>query len=199
MPHFSATLAHLLGGVALSLAFALLTRRRLTSLLSCARAQSAVVAATAALQARQENSAVFAGLALAVLLVGAAALPWLFGRHAAATPDIADAPPPAVALSAAAGAVVLALLAVLPAHVPGLPPVRENLALALAVVLVALLIIATRRAALPQLIGLHALANGAALVAAVAGAALPAAVAVVALFGFAAIGPAVRPTAADRP
>ena len=184
--------AHLLGGAALALAFALLTRRRLGAMLLVVRAQSVV----AAWQAWAAASGVLAALAVAVLLGGAVALPWMLRRQAeAAAEGPVDAPPVPAAMTAAAALVVLAILAVLPAHLPGLPPLRENLGLALSAVLVALLVLPTRRAALPQLVGLLALANGVALAAIAAGTylAVPLAIAVVALFGIVAAGLAALP------
>jgi len=188
--------AHLLGGAALALPFALLTRRRLGAMLLVVRAQSDVAAAAAAWQAWAAASGVLAALAVAVLLGGAVALPWLLRRQAeAAAEGPVDAPPVPAAMTAAAALVVLAILAVLPAHLPGLPPLRENLGLALSAVLVALLVLPTRRAALPQLVGLLALANGVALAAIAAGTylAVPLAIAVVALFGIVAAGLAALP------
>jgi hydrogenase-4 component E len=184
--------AHLLDGVALALGFALLTPR-LGAMFSLVRAQSAVAAVAAAWQAWSAQSAALAAMALAVLTVGAVALPWALRRQASAAPGSRDHAPPAPAtMTAAAALAVLAIVVVLPAHLPGMPQRGETLALAVAVVLVALLMLGIRRAALAQLVGFWALANGVALAAVAVGS--PAgAWCSVALFGFVAVGLVVRP------
>jgi hydrogenase-4 component E len=189
-----AEVAHLLAGVVLALAFVLLTRRRIRGLFAVVQAQSVAVAAAAAWLALSAGSAVLWGLALVVLIGGAVALPRALRRSASAD-DVVNAPRAPLTMTAAAAVVVLAILVVLPAHLPGLPSLRENLALALSAVLIALLMLPTRRDALPQLVGLLALANGVALVAVTVGAQLaaPLAVGVALLFGFVAVGLAVRP------
>ena len=182
----SAEVAHLLAAAALALGFAQLTRRRVFGL-DAAGAQSAVVAAAAAWRAYETMSGALWGVALVVLAGGAIGLP-LLRRNLddAAAPSRAPS-----AIAAAAGLLVLAILAVLPAQIPGMAPLREDLALALATVLVALLPLARRQAAA----GLHALANGVALAAVVLGASPGAAVALLALFGFVAAGFVARPAA----
>ena len=183
----SAEVVHLLAAAALALGFAQLTRRLVFGL-DAAAAQSAVVAVAAAWRAYATMSGALWGVALVMLAAGAIGLPLLRRNldHGAAPPPRAPA-----AIAAAAGLVVLAILAVLPAQIPGMAPLREDLALALATVLVALLLLATRQAAA----GLHALANGVALAAVVLGASPGAAVALLALFGFVAAGLVARPTA----
>ena len=190
-----AEVAHLLGGVALALAFALLTRRRLGAMVFVVRAQCIVVAVAAAWQAWAAAADALWGLALVLLLCGAA-LPSMLHRSAGAD-SATDTPPVPVAVAAAAVLVVLAILVALPMHLPGMQPLREDLALAVAVVLVGLLILPSRRAALPQLAGLLAVANGVALLAAVAGAALawPMVLGIAGLFGIVAIGLAALPAA----
>jgi hydrogenase-4 membrane subunit HyfE len=192
MPHASAEIFHLLGGAVLALGCAMLACRRSATLLAVAGAPSAAVAAAAACQAWAQHSAALAGMAAAVL-IGGAALPWSLLRQRAQDDATSTTAAPTAAPITAAAAIVLALLAVPSAHLPGLPPVRENLALALAATLVALLLLAARRASGSQTAGLQSLANGAGLGAAAAGAAWPEALAVVALLGFAAVGLWVRP------
>lgn len=195
MRHAVPDVSHILGGAVLVLAFALLTRRHGATLIGIVAAQSGVVAIAAAWQALAQSSATLAGLALAVLLAGVGAVPWLLRRCVAPDPD--SLPSAKAALAGAALLAVLALLATAPTRLPGLSSVREDLALAVAVVLVALLALVARRGVLSPLLGLHALANGVALMAVAVGAALPELAAVVALFGFVAIAVAVRPAPGD--
>ncbi len=181
---------HLLFGAALALAFALPTRRGAAAIRNMARAQSASVATAAAWQAWASGSAALAALALVILAAGVGVLPWLLPPA-----DDDEAPvsirPTALPVTAAAALVLLATLVVLPVHLPGVTPLRENLAFAVAAVLVALFVLATGRGP-PRVAGLWALANGVALAGVIVGS--PAAAAGVAgLFGLVAIGAAVRP------
>jgi hydrogenase-4 membrane subunit HyfE len=185
-----AEIGHLLGAFGLALAVALATRRRAGAMRALARAQSATVAVAAAWQGFVGGSAAALGLAFGVLLAGGAVLPWALGRDTDDAP--ADAPRAPLAVAGSAALVLLALLAAVPAHPD---PSRENLALALAAVLVALFALATRRGAAGRLAGFWTLANGVAL-AAIPVATPFAALAVVALFGLVAAGAAAREGAA---
>lgn len=186
---------HLLFGAALALAFAVLTRPGEAGVREAARAQSAVVAAAAAWQAWADGSATAGALAPIVLVGGAGVLPWVFrdtpGHASPATPHIPHTP---IAVAAAAALVVVGILVVLPAHTAGVAALRDNLALAVPTVLVALFILAARQGA-ARIAGLWTLANGVAL----AGSLVESPVAsagVAGLFALVAAGAIVRPAGA---
>jgi hydrogenase-4 membrane subunit HyfE len=186
-----ADVVHVLEGAAVALAVAL-PGRRLAGLRRFARGQSAVVGVAAAWAAWAEGSATLAVLALIVWIGGVVLLPWALARESGEMP--AARAHATFAMAGAAAMVVLALLAVIPAHLPGIAALREDLAWALAAVLVALPVLATRQGA-AQAAGLWALANGVAL-ASIQVASPPTVAAVGALFGLVAVCVAARPAAA---
>ena len=155
--------AHLLGGGVLLLSFGLLCRRRTGGLIGLYAWQAGVLAAAAASQAWVQGAPQLYVTA-AVTLAKAVAIPTalrrisdrlaLAGEHEAGLGTFA-------AMAAGVAVVALAVLAV--------PPTREDLALALSVALVGVLVTTTRRSALGQVIGFLSMENG--LVLAVVGAA----------------------------
>ena len=163
--------AHLLGGVVLALSFVLLTRRRVTVVINAYAAQAVVLALAAAWQAWVQGSAHLALTAALVLGATGVAIPWALRRLALPAVDEA-APPLLPSLVLGVGLAVLAILAVLPATLAAEAHAREALALALAVVLLGLLVMSTRRNALLQVIGFLSLGNGL-ILAAVGAAGMP--------------------------
>ncbi len=172
---------HVLFAMPELLAFVLLWQRRTAQMRRVAQTQSVVVAILAALKAWLTHTPSSVALALVCTVAGGLALlSVLRGQHAA------DLPPSPRALIASSILVVLLLLA-LHQH--------EDLALALGAALVGVVVCATRRAPIAQLIGLWSIANATALTATLAPS--PASVAaVLGLFAFVAIGRAILPTEA---
>lgn len=183
--------AHLLGGVVLALSFVLLTRRRATAVINAYAAQAIVLALAAAWQAWVQASAHLALTAALTLGAAGVAIPWALRRilRRPALPADEEAPPPLLpSLALGVGLAVLAMLAVLPTVLAAEADARKSLALALAVVLLGLLVMSTRRNALLQVVGFLSLGNGL-ILAAVGAAGMPlvvelaAAVLVLAAFG----------------
>lgn len=157
-------IAHLLGGGVLLLSFVLLYQRRLDAVINAFAVQGALLAAAAAWQGWVQGApglyvtAVIAVIAKAVLIP--LALRLMLGRlglHRAVESALGVGP----SLVAAVGLVGLSIMVVLPitagqSHALA----REDLALALSVVLLGMLMMITRRNAISQVIGLMSLENG---------------------------------------
>jgi hydrogenase-4 component E len=162
-PGFGANdLAHLLGGAMLVLSFGLLYQRRLTALINLYAIQTWALAAAAGWQGWVQRSPELCVAGLIVLGAGAAipiALRRIVRRlrvHLGVETALGIFP------SMAVGAVLVALavLVVLPATMNGQLLAREDLALALSVVLLGQLMMITRRTALAQVVGFMAMENG---------------------------------------
>ena len=190
--------AHLLGGVVLVLSFGLLARHRLSALITLYSAQAGVLVAAAAWQAFVQGAPSLYVTAAATLAVKAIGIPLtlrrLLGRldlRRSADPGLGVFP----TLAAGVGLVALSALAVLPMTVAVPALTREDLALALSVVLLGLLMMVTRRTAPAQVIGFLSLENGL-ILAAVGAAEMPMlvemSVAVLVLLAFLVLGALVR-------
>jgi hydrogenase-4 component E len=157
-------IAHLLGGGILLLSFVLLYQRRLEAVIGAFAIQGGLLAAAAAWQAWVQGSP---GLYVtAVLAFGAKALliPLALrlllrrlGLHRTVETALGVGP----SLLAAVALVGLSVLVVLPVTAGQAQAVtRENLALALSVLLLGMLMMISRRNAISQVIGLLSLENG---------------------------------------
>jgi len=156
-------MAHLLGGGVLLLSFVLLYQRRIGAVINAFAMQGALLALAAAWAAHSQG---VPGLYLTALLALAAKgvlIP--FALHAIVrrldlhrTVEAALGIGPS--LVAGVGLVALAILVVLPATEGARALAREDLALALSVVLLGMLMMITRRNAISQVIGLLSLENG---------------------------------------
>lgn len=156
-------MAHLLGGGVLLLSFLLLYQRRIDGLIVTFAAQGALLAMAVAWQAWAQEAP---RLYLAALLAAAAnalLLP-LALRRLAGHLGLRRAVEPALGIGAGMVAgvalVALALMVVLPATAGAAAQAREDLALALSVVLLGMLMMITRHNAVSQLVGLLSLENG---------------------------------------
>lgn len=174
--------AHLLGGTALVLSFALLAQRRVGGMIGACAGQAAVLALAGAWQGWVQDAPRLYVAAVVILIANAVVLPVALRRAARRRPPESAGRP--TSLVVGLGVAALAVLAVLPATISVGVLAREALALALAVALLGLLVMATRRDALQQVVGFLSLANGLALagVAALPGAALSAVVLVLGAF-----------------
>ncbi|MGK7867067.1 hydrogenase-4 component E [Falsiroseomonas sp. E2-1-a20] len=157
-------IAHLLGGGVLLLSFVLLYQRRLEAVINAFAIQGGLLAAAAAWQAYAQGepelymTAVLAFGAKALLIpVALRLLLRRLGLHRTVETALGVGP----SLLAAVALVGLSVLVVLPVTAGQAQAVsRENLALALSVVLLGMLMMISRRNAISQVIGLLSLENG---------------------------------------
>jgi hydrogenase-4 component E len=158
-------IAHLLGGAMLLLSFVLLYQRRVPAVINAFAAQGAVLALAAAWQGWMQAApqlyltALIAFAAKAVLIpIALRALIRRFDLHRTVETALGIGP----SLMAGVALVALAILVVLPitAGAAARAIAREDLALALSVVLLGMLMMITRRNAILQVVGLMSLENG---------------------------------------
>ena len=162
---FSYDLAHLLGGAALVLSFALLYQRRLAAVINIYALQACVLAAAAAWQGYAQAAPHLYVTALIALVAKGMVIPIALHRivlrldiHRQIEPALGIFP----SMILGVGLVGLAIAVVLPAtrHAQAQTVAREDLALALSVLLLGMLVMITRRNALLQVIGFLSLENG---------------------------------------
>jgi hydrogenase-4 component E len=170
-------IAHLLGGAMLLISFVLLYQRRVPAVINAFAAQGAVLALAAAWQGWMQGApqlyltALIAFAAKAVLIpLALRVLIRRFDLHRTVETALGIGP----SLVAGVGMVALAVLVVLPITAGAAARViaREDLALALSVVLLGMLMMITRRNAILQVVGLMSLENGL-ILAAVGAAGMP--------------------------
>ena len=158
-------MAHLLGGAALILSFALLYQRRVVSVINIYAMQAIVLAATAAWQGWSQGEPALYVTALIALVAKGVAIPVaLYGivvrlqitRTIETTFGIFPLMIVGVALVVLSIAVVLPSTSAAQAHTL----TREDLTLALSVVLLGMLMMITRRNALTQVVGFLSMENG---------------------------------------
>ena len=155
--------AHMLGTAVLLLSFALLFQRRISGVVNTFALQAVVLSLAAAWQAFVQDAPHLYVTALVALLFKAVAIPLALHRivrvlmiHRTVETALS------IGLSMVVGValVTLAILLVLPVTSDSAALTRENLALALSVVLLGLLMMITRRNAVTQVIGFMSLENG---------------------------------------
>jgi hydrogenase-4 component E len=156
-------LAHLLGGAVLLLSFVLLYQRRIGAVINAFAMQGTLLALAAGWAAHAQGAPGLYVTALLALAVKGVLIPLALHRlvremHLHRTVETAlGVGPSMIAGVALAG---LSILVVLPATEGVRALARENLALALSVVLLGMLMMITRRNAISQVIGLLSLENG---------------------------------------
>lgn len=154
-------IAHTLSTSVLLLSFALLYQRRLPAVLNAFAIQILLVAAAAAWQAHMQSSPHLywtAAITLAKAVIVPIALHRMvrrLGIHRTVETVLSVN----LTLLVGVALVALAILLVLPVNMTG-AMTRENLALALSIVLVGLLIMITRRNAVTQVVGFLSIENG---------------------------------------
>lgn len=155
--------AHLLGGAMLLLSFILLYQRRVSAVVGAFAAQGAVLALAAAWQGYVQSApqlyvtALIALAAKAVLIpLALRALVRRLDLHRSVETALGIGP----SMMAGVALVALAILVVLPITAGARAIAREDLALALSVVLLGMLMMITRRNAILQMVGLMSLENG---------------------------------------
>jgi hydrogenase-4 component E len=156
-------LAQLPGDAMLALSFGLLYQRRLTAVINMYAMQTWALVAAAGWQGWVQRSPGLDATGLIVLGAAGVAIPIALHRMAR-QPRIHQTVETALGIfpSMAVGAVLVALavLVVLPATTDGQLLTREDLTLALSVVLLGLLMMIIRRAALAQVVGFLSIENG---------------------------------------
>lgn len=156
--------AHLIGGGVLLASFLLLYQRRVAALIGVLAVQGALVALLAAWQGMVRGEThLFATAAIAFAAKGVL-VPWLLRRivaRLALDRAVETALPVGASLAAGVALVVLSVLVMLPATAGSAGALaRVDMTLALAVLLLGVLMMATRRTAIPQVVGLIAVENG---------------------------------------
>jgi len=156
-------MAHLLGGAMLLLSFVLLYQRRVSAVINALALQGAVLALAAAWQGYVQAApqlyltALIAFLAKTVFIpVALRALVRRLNLHRTVETALGIGP----SMVAGVALVALAILVVLPITAGARAIAREDLALALSVVLLGMLMMITRRNAISQVIGLMSMENG---------------------------------------
>jgi hydrogenase-4 component E len=160
---FGYDLAHLLGTATLVLSFVLLYQKRIDSLVNTYAVQSWVLAAAAAWQGWVQDSPHLYITGLIALFAKGVAIPLALHNivrrlRIQRSIETALGVFPSMALGMAM--VALAILVVLPITPSAQVLTREDLAIALSVVLLGLLMMINRRTALTQVIGFMSMENG---------------------------------------
>jgi hydrogenase-4 component E len=154
---------HLLSATVLVLSFALLFQRRLLSVLRIFAMQATVLAAAAVWQAHIQDAPHLYITAAIALLFKATAIPlalWHIVRRLGIHRTVETVLGVGLTMLAGVGLVALSVLLVLPVTRGAIALTRDDLALALSVVLLGLLMMITRRNAVTQVVGFMSLENG---------------------------------------
>jgi len=157
------SLAHLMGGILLLSTFLLLSQRRLAAMITLYQLQALTLAAAAFWQgyAQSEINLYLTGiitLGLKGLLLPLALREIV--RRFNLRRAVETAMPMALAMLLGVALIGIAVLVVLPSTMSAVSLTREDLAIALSVVLLGLLVMTTRRNALAQIIGFLSTENG---------------------------------------
>lgn len=163
MPNLAFDTAHLLAGGLVLISFMLLYQDRLTSLLNVYALHALVLALSVAWQARLQNAPhlyVTAGLALGfkaiIIPVALRRIIERLGIHREIETVVGIGP----TMLAGMALVGLSMVVMLRVTAAATPIARQDLAFALAVVLLGLLMMVTRRNAVSQVVGFMSLENG---------------------------------------
>jgi hydrogenase-4 component E len=162
-PSFAYDLAHLLGGGILVMSFALLYQRRLLGVINAYALQAVLLAAAAGWQAIAQDAPhlwATAGIALGFKAIAVPLALAEIVRRLNIHRTIETAVGIGTAMALGVGLVSLAVVLVLPVTAGAAATTREDLALALSVVLLGLLMMITRRNAVSQVVGFMSVENG---------------------------------------
>jgi hydrogenase-4 component E len=161
--------AHMLAGLLVLGSLTMLYQDRLTALITVLAMQSVVLAASIAWQAHLQGAADLLITAAIALGFKAGFIPWALrrivqrlGLHREIETVVGTGP----TMLAGVGLVALSLEVMLPVTAAAGPVARQDIALALSVVLIGLLIMVTRRNAVSQVVGFLSIDNGISLAAA---------------------------------
>ena len=163
MHSLSFDIAHMLAGSLVLVSFMMLYQDRLYALLHVLALHATVLAASVAWQAYTQNAPHLYITAAIALGFKAMLIPWALhkmifrlGIHR----EIETVVGIGITMLAAMGLVALSLEVMLPVTAHADPVAREDIALALSVVLIGLLMMVTRRNAVSQVVGFLSLENG---------------------------------------
>jgi hydrogenase-4 component E len=154
---------HLLGGGMLLLSFMLLYQRRVTAVINALAVQGAILAAAAGWQGHIQDAPQLYLTALVAFAAKAVLIPLALRvllRRLAMDRTVDTAMGVGPSMMAGVALVALAIMVVLPVTIGAEAITREDLALALSVVLLGMLMMITRRNAILQVVGLMSLENG---------------------------------------
>jgi hydrogenase-4 component E len=157
------SLAHFMGGIMLLCAFSLLSQRRLAAMITLYQAEAFTLAAAAFWQGFAQGAWDLYLTGLITLVIKAILLP-IGLRQIVQRLNLIRAVETAmpVGLSMILGLAIIgiAVLVVLPVSVSAVSLTREDLAIALSIVLLGFLVMTTRRNAMAQVIGFLSMENG---------------------------------------
>jgi len=156
-------LAHLLGGLLLLCAFALLSQRRLAAMISLYQTEALILSAAAFWQGFVQHSPDLLLTGIITITIKAIALPIALRRithRLNLIRAVEVSMPVGVSMVLGVALIGIAVMVVLPVTSHAVILTREDLALALSVVLLGLLVMAARRNALAQVIGFLSTENG---------------------------------------
>jgi hydrogenase-4 component E len=163
MNGISLDIAHMLAGSMVLLSFLLLYQDRMFALLNVFALHAVVLSASVAWQANIQNAPHLYVTAVLALVLKAAIIPLALRRivaqlgiHRAIETVVGIGP----TMLAGMGLVALSMVIMLKAAADADPLAREDLAFALSVVLLGLMMMVTRRNAVSQIIGFMSLENG---------------------------------------
>jgi hydrogenase-4 component E len=163
LQHYGPQLINLLASVMLLLAFAMLSQRRIISLINLFAAQGFVLFLSTALVAWMTGQTHLYGSALLTFALKVVALPWILHRlirRLNVKWDVETLINIPTTMLAGIALVVFAFNLALPISQLAGTITRGTLGIAIAVVLLAFLMMITRRKAVPQVIGFLAMENG---------------------------------------
>lgn len=156
--------AHLIGGGVLLASFLLLYQRRVSALVGVLAVQGALVALAALWQGFVRAEGHLFATAIIAFAAKGVLVPLLLQRmvtRLGLDRAVETALPVGASLAAGVGLVVLSVLVMLPATAGSAGALaRVDMAIALSVLLLGVLMMATRRTAIPQVVGLIAVENG---------------------------------------
>ena len=168
MSHFAFDVAHMLAGLIVLASLTMLYQDRLTALINVLAGQSLLLAASVAWQGHLQGSAELYLTAALALGFKAIAIPWALralvirlGLHREIETVAGIGP----TMLAGMGLIALSMEVMLPVTGAVDPVARQDIALALSVVLIGLLIMVTRRNAASQVVGFLSIDNGISLAA----------------------------------
>ncbi len=156
-------LAHLLGGLILICAFALLSQRRLAAMITLYQCEAITLTAAAFWQGYAQHELALYLTGLITLVIKAVMLPVGLRRivkNFNITRAVETAMPVGLSMILGVGLIGIAVYVVLPITMNAVTLTREDIAISLSVVLLGLLVMTTRRNALSQVIGFLSTENG---------------------------------------
>jgi hydrogenase-4 component E len=157
------SLAHMMGGLMLLCAFSLLSQRRLAAMITLYQAEAFTLTAAALWQGYAQHSPDLYATALITLVIKGLALPIGLRQMVLRfnlIRAVDNVMPIGVSMILGLGLVGIAVLVVLPTTLNAVSLTREDLAVALSVVLLGFLVMAVRRNAVAQVIGFLSTENG---------------------------------------